>query len=60
MPADFFRRNTRGIDVAGRYGGEDFVLLMPETFLPGTVQIAERLRHSFPGYCSSPGIASPG
>lgn len=44
--ADRFRQNTRGIDVAGRYGGEEFVLLMPETLLPGAVQIAERLRQS--------------
>jgi diguanylate cyclase (GGDEF)-like protein/PAS domain S-box-containing protein len=44
--ADCFRQNTRGIDVAGRYGGEEFVLLMPETLLPGAVQIAERLRQS--------------
>jgi diguanylate cyclase (GGDEF)-like protein/PAS domain S-box-containing protein len=44
--ADCFRHNTRGIDVAGRYGGEEFALLMPETLLPGAVQIAERLRHS--------------
>jgi len=44
--ADCFRQNTRGIDVAGRYGGEEFVLLMPETLLPGAIQIAERLRQS--------------
>jgi diguanylate cyclase (GGDEF)-like protein/PAS domain S-box-containing protein len=44
--ADCFRQNTRGIDVAGRYGGEEFALLMPETLLPGAVQIAERLRQS--------------
>jgi diguanylate cyclase (GGDEF)-like protein len=44
--ADCFRHHTRGIDVAGRHGGEEFVLLMPETFLPVTVQIAERLRQS--------------
>ena len=46
MLADCFRRNTRGIDVAGRYGGEEFALLMPETLLPGAVQIADRLRQS--------------
>jgi diguanylate cyclase (GGDEF)-like protein/PAS domain S-box-containing protein len=41
-----FRQNTRGIDVVGRYGGEEFVLLLPETPLPEAVQIAERLRES--------------
>jgi diguanylate cyclase (GGDEF)-like protein len=43
--ADCFRQNTRGIDVAGRYGGEEFTLL-PETILFGAIQIAERLRQS--------------
>ncbi|MBE0556777.1 MAG: GGDEF domain-containing protein [Proteobacteria bacterium] len=41
-----FRQNTRGIDVVGRYGGEEFILLLPETPLPEAVQIAERLRES--------------
>ena len=41
-----FRQNTRGIDVVGRYGGEEFILLLPETLLPEAVQIAERLRLS--------------
>jgi diguanylate cyclase (GGDEF)-like protein/PAS domain S-box-containing protein len=44
--ADCVRLNTRGIDVAGRYGGEEFVLVLPETPLPEAVQIAERLRQS--------------
>jgi diguanylate cyclase (GGDEF)-like protein/PAS domain S-box-containing protein len=44
--ADCFRKNTRGIDVVGRYGGEEFVLLLPETFLPEAIQIAERFRES--------------
>ncbi len=44
--ADCFRQNKRGIDVEGRYGGEEFVLLLPETLLPGAGQIAERLRQS--------------
>ncbi|MDA8125408.1 MAG: diguanylate cyclase [Deltaproteobacteria bacterium] len=44
--ADCFRQNIRGIDVAGRYGGEEFVLILPETQLPKAVQIAERLRRS--------------
>ena len=44
--ADSVRQNTRGIDVAGRYGGEEFVLLLPETPLQEAVQIADRLRQS--------------
>ncbi|MDP1989797.1 MAG: diguanylate cyclase [Syntrophales bacterium] len=44
--ADCIRQNTRGIDVAGRYGGEEFTLLLPETDLPVAIQIAERLRQS--------------
>jgi diguanylate cyclase (GGDEF)-like protein len=44
--ADCVRRKTRGIDVTGRYGGEEFVLLMPEIPLAETAQIAERLRQS--------------
>jgi diguanylate cyclase (GGDEF)-like protein/PAS domain S-box-containing protein len=44
--ADCFRKSTRGIDVVGRYGGEEFVLLLPETLLPEAIQIAERFRES--------------
>ncbi len=44
--ADCVRQSTRGIDVAGRYGGEEFTLLLPETDLPVAIQIAERLRKS--------------
>ena len=44
--ADCIRRGIRGIDVVGRYGGEEFTLLLPETDLPVAIQIAERLRQS--------------
>ena len=39
-----FRRNTRGVDLACRLGGEEFVILMPETELRRAFQIGERLR----------------
>ena len=39
-----FRRNTRGIDLACRYGGEEFVIIMPDTELPRAYQVGERLR----------------
>ena len=38
------RRNTRGIDLACRLGGEEFVIIMPDTELPRAMQVAERLR----------------
>lgn len=37
---------TRGQDVVGRLGGEEFGILLPETELPGAVETAERIRHS--------------
>ncbi|MDZ4843365.1 MAG: PleD family two-component system response regulator [Hyphomicrobium aestuarii] len=39
-----FRRNTRGIDLAGRLGGEEFVIIMPDTDIERASQVAERLR----------------
>jgi two-component system, cell cycle response regulator len=39
-----FRRNTRGIDLACRVGGEEFIIIMPETELEKATQVAERLR----------------
>jgi len=36
----------RGVDHAFRYGGEEFVVLLPETKLESAVQVAERLRES--------------
>ena len=39
-----FRRNTRGIDLACRLGGEEFVIVMPDTGLERACQIGERLR----------------
>lgn len=35
---------VRDLDVAGRLGGEEFVVILPETDLPGAQAIAERLR----------------
>ena len=39
-----FRRNTRGIDLACRLGGEEFVIIMPDTALERALQVGERLR----------------
>jgi diguanylate cyclase (GGDEF)-like protein len=36
--------DLRTIDLIGRYGGEEFVILLPETDLKGAHDVAERLR----------------
>jgi two-component system cell cycle response regulator len=38
--------NVRGIDLACRFGGEEFVVVMPDTDLPFAFSISERLRQS--------------
>jgi len=38
------KKSIRGIDLACRYGGEEFVVLMPETDLAVATMVAERLR----------------
>ena len=53
------RRNTRGIDLACRFGGEEFVVIMPETDLEKAMQVGERIRRCIAGepFHPSPGRA---
>lgn len=44
--ADAVRRTIRAIDVAGRYGGEEFVLLLVEADAVSAVRALERLRRA--------------
>jgi two-component system, cell cycle response regulator len=37
-------RQVRSVDLVGRLGGEEFVVVMPETSLAGALIVAERLR----------------
>jgi diguanylate cyclase (GGDEF)-like protein len=39
-----FKRIVRETDVVGRYGGDEFVIVLPETPLNGAIVIAERIR----------------
>lgn len=43
--AEVLTRGLREHDVAARFGGEEFVLLLPETNLDGARIVAERYRH---------------
>src|SRR5437868_9108355 len=38
------QRNVRSVDLVGRLGGEEFVVVMPETNLSGAKVVADRLR----------------
>ena len=38
------RRNLRNTDIAGRIGGEEFLLVLPETDMEGAMLLADRLR----------------
>ena len=40
------KANVRGIDLACRYGGEEFVVIMPETDVAFAYAVAERLRQN--------------
>ena len=40
------QKQLRSVDILGRYGGEEFVVLMPETAGEGALEASERLRES--------------
>lgn len=44
--ADRCRNQIRLVDILGRYGGEEFVILLPETPLNVAKEVAERIRKS--------------
>ena len=43
--AEILRTSLRGDDVAGRYGGEEFVALLANTKADDALAVAERIRH---------------
>ncbi len=40
----------RTTDIPGRWGGDEFLVLCPETGLDTALQLADRLRHDYEGY----------
>jgi two-component system cell cycle response regulator len=42
--ATLVRRNVRDTDIVGRYGGEEFIIILPKTALASSWVVAERLR----------------
>jgi diguanylate cyclase (GGDEF)-like protein len=51
------RRGVRASDFAGRWGGEEFVVLLHDTDLEGAIQAAETMRASFEGL-EVPGVTA--
>ena len=47
--ADTIRSGVRRIDVAARYGGDEFVALLPETDPTGGIVVAEKIRSGVAG-----------
>ncbi|MEK6256649.1 MAG: diguanylate cyclase, partial [Chloroflexota bacterium] len=42
--ASTWRKELRRVDLMGRYGGDEFIVLLPETKITKGLQVAERLR----------------
>lgn len=49
--AERWKASIREVDILGRYGGDEFVILLPETDLDNALQVADRLRQAI---CSKP------
>jgi diguanylate cyclase (GGDEF)-like protein len=47
--AALLQETVRDVDLAGRWGGEEFVLILPGTDLEGGTQLAERIRVALAG-----------
>jgi two-component system, cell cycle response regulator len=48
--ADLIRENTRVSDYIGRYGGEEFIVVLPKTDIEKAAEIAESIRSSVERY----------
>jgi diguanylate cyclase (GGDEF)-like protein len=47
--ATLLRESVRDIDLAGRWGGEEFLLVLPGTDLEGAAHVADRVRRALAG-----------
>ena len=56
--ADAIRASLREYDVPARFGGDEFVVLMPETTLPEAMAVAERIRRGVESIVLKSGDAS--
>ncbi len=50
----FLKEQTRSIDTVGRYGGEEFCIVLPETESADAVRVGEKLRREIAGKLFTP------
>lgn len=50
--------SVRESDFVARYGGDEFVLMLPESASPSAMQMAERVRAQIAGHCFTGGVAA--
>lgn len=48
--AEIIKKSIRLVDIAGRYGGEEFAIILPGTKGEGAIAVAERIRKSIELY----------
>ena len=48
--AKLLKKQIREIDKLSRWGGEEFLIVLPETNFPGAVSVAEKMRQSIESY----------
>ncbi|MCD6567691.1 MAG: diguanylate cyclase [Dehalococcoidia bacterium] len=44
--AGLVQENTRDVDAVGRYGGEEFIVVLPQTNTASVLEVAERIRRA--------------
>lgn len=42
--AQILKESTRTVDIVGRYGGDEFIIIFPDTILADAVRLCERIR----------------
>jgi diguanylate cyclase (GGDEF)-like protein len=50
MLSNIIKKSLRNIDLPGRYGGEEFLLILPETGITDAQKVAERIRDQVQNY----------
>lgn len=56
--ASILRKNIRGNDILARYGGEELVIILPDTHRDGALQVAENLRQAISSHQLTTGSSS--